>query len=86
MRHACGDRATTCWNWHADPFSTQEAAGAAANAMPYRVTASRALAAGEELTVDYRALSYRGLVPRPTAPAVGALGFCCECCGRRVFR
>jgi hypothetical protein len=29
--------------------------------MPYRVTATRALKAGEELTVDYRTLSWRGL-------------------------
>lgn len=85
MRHACGARATTRWCWDAHR-STE----AAEREMPYRVTASRALVAGEELTVDYRTLSYRGLVERstdpPPAPAVGALGFCCECCGGRVFR
>lgn len=116
MRHACGALATTTWVWATDAStataaavtrggSSDESATAAAatdpDSFPYRVVAARDLGAGEELTVDYRGLSYRGLggssmhgdgdgtgsggVVLP-APAVGALGFRCECCGREVFR
>lgn len=97
MRHACGAKATTEWTW------TKEEAAPHDDELlqlSYRVCAARALAPGEELTVDVRALAWRGLQgvqrlergreqasggPLP-APAVGALGFECQCCGRPVFR
>lgn len=62
--------------------------GREAKLLPYRVTATRALKQGEELTVDYTTLSWRGLREgeRPPAPVVGSPGFVCDCCGKGVFR
>ena len=100
MRHACGPRATTTWEWttannnaitdgSSHDSATPVHSGPADPFFCYRVLADRDLQAGEELTVDYRTLSYRGdgssLSSRPL-PAVGALGCRCECCGREVFR
>lgn len=94
MRHACGAKATTEWTWETAPHDDEHPQ------LSYRVCAARALQAGEELTVDLRTLAWRGLrgvrrrvsegerasgVSLP-APAVGALGFECQCCGRPVFR